>query len=69
MKRNAMISNLILTFLTSLLIAYVLGRTLTLASVLVSLLAAGVVALGYLFVYVLQKRKAKKKEKGSRRSL
>ncbi|CAM3488993.1 MULTISPECIES: hypothetical protein [Saccharibacillus] len=69
MKRNEMISNLILTFLTGIFIAYVLGRTLTLASVLASLLATVVVALGYLFLHVLQKRKAKKKEKGSQRRL
>ncbi|MNE95675.1 hypothetical protein D3C80_1937950 [compost metagenome] len=49
------ISNLVLTFLTGMLVYYVITRTITVSAVLVSLAATGVIALGYLIIFLIKK--------------
>ncbi len=56
MKRSNMILNLVLSFLTGLLAYYLVARTITAAAILVCLGAVGILALGYLVVYLFVKR-------------
>lgn len=62
MKKNKMILNLILSFLTGLLAFYLITCTITPVAVFACLAAVGVLALGYLLVYFFEKRAKRKTE-------
>ncbi|ODP30012.1 hypothetical protein PTI45_00465 [Paenibacillus nuruki] len=59
MRFNKMALNLVLCFLTGLLAFYIVARTITITAIFVSLVATGIIALGYFVAYLLKKRKLK----------
>ncbi|CAM3412898.1 hypothetical protein SABR111722_07810 [Saccharibacillus brassicae] len=63
MKKNKMILNLILSFLTGLLAFYLITRTITPVAVFACLAAVGVLALGYWLAHALKNMRNAKRSK------